>query len=343
MGASKGKSDLIRAYIDKFPKVSTHQLTRMLCAEHPVMFPDFESARGIVRYVRGSHGEALRDRIVAAGHNKYTWESIGRAIPDPVKPDYKPFYLPEVKARYLLGADVHFPFHDELALEVAMEYGYKQGCKRILLAGDLADNYSESHFLKDPSKIQLKEEIAQVREYIRALSQLYEQVYYLEGNHELRWRDMILTRGPELLGLNEFRFENLVCSETISYEEGDAKPKHYPNVQYIGGKREVRIGALNIIHGHEYGRGLTSPVNPARGMFLKTTECTVSAHLHRTSEHVEKTLRDRYVSCWSLGCLCYLHPEYARMNKWNHGFGILETDGRDFVFTNKKIIKGKVV
>ena len=34
--------------------------------------------------------------------------------------------------------------------------------------------------------------------------------------------------------------------------------------------------------------------------------------------------------------------EYARINKWNHGFAGLEFDGNDFEIENKRIVKGAV-
>ena len=41
--------------------------------------------------------------------------------------------------------------------------------------------------------------------------------------------------------------------------------------------------------------------------------------------------------------MCDLHPDYARINNWNTGFGIVtkDDDGK-FEFENHKIINGKV-
>jgi hypothetical protein len=30
--------------------------------------------------------------------------------------------------------------------------------------------------------------------------------------------------------------------------------------------------------------------------------------------------------CWSTGCLCDLTPDYSRVNRWNHGFAVVEVD-----------------
>ena len=87
---------------------------------------------------------------------------------------------------------------------------------------------------------------------------------------------------------------------------------------------------------------MNSPVNPARGLFLKGYECAIESHYHRTSEHTEPTLLDKVITTWSLGCLCDLHPDYAPLNKWNHGFGLLYIDDKGWKFVNKRIVQGEV-
>jgi hypothetical protein len=46
---------------------------------------------------------------------------------------------------------------------------------------------------------------------------------------------------------------------------------------------------------------------------------------------------------WSVGCLSELHPMYMPLNKWNHGFAIVDIDKEDFQVTNKRIHNGKVL
>lgn len=46
---------------------------------------------------------------------------------------------------------------------------------------------------------------------------------------------------------------------------------------------------------------------------------------------------------WSTGCLCDLHPDYAPLNKWNHGFAFVEVfNGGKFEVQNLFISDGKV-
>ena len=66
-------------------------------------------------------------------------------------------------------------------------------------------------------------------------------------------------------------------------------------------------------------------------------------HHHQTSEHTETTLDGRTVTCWSTGCLSELHPDYARVNRWNHGFAFVETHRDQFTVSNKRIRNGSVL
>lgn len=44
------------------------------------------------------------------------------------------------------------------------------------------------------------------------------------------------------------------------------------------------------------------------------------------------------VFCWSTGCLCDLRPEYARINKWNHGFAAVTVhDDGSFDVSNQRV------
>ena len=82
----------------------------------------------------------------------------------------------------------------------------------------------------------------------------------------------------------------------------------------------------------------------ARGAFLRTLHTVLVGHGHRTSGHAESSMWHDEVFCWSQGCLCDLTPEYARINRWNHGFAVVTVD-KDGTFDvdNLRISKqGKV-
>jgi hypothetical protein len=113
--------------------------------------------------------------------------------------------------------------------------------------------------------------------------------------------------------------------------------------EFIDNKRIIKAGKLNIIHGHEFGK-TSSGVNPARSFYLKAKESVLAGHLHQVSEHTEPNLSGIITTAWSTGCLCELHPEYAPINKWSHGFAHVKVNkDKTFNVRNLKILNGNVI
>jgi hypothetical protein len=69
----------------------------------------------------------------------------------------------------------------------------------------------------------------------------------------------------------------------------------------------------------------------------------MQGHNHQTSEHTESNMNGEITTTFSLGCLCELHPAYLPINKWNHGFALVDIDGKEFHVRNYRIHKGKVL
>lgn len=47
---------------------------------------------------------------------------------------------------------------------------------------------------------------------------------------------------------------------------------------------------------------------------------------------------------WSTGCLCGMHPEYARINDWNHGFAFVKVaENGNYKVANLRIYNGEVL
>jgi hypothetical protein len=201
----------------------------------------------------------------------------------------------------------------------------------ILMNGDILDCYQLSRFNKDMRNRSFSDELWQLIEFLNILQETFKgvKIYWKLGNHEERWEQYLRVKAPELLDMEENKFENII------------KIRGIQDVTVIE-KQLIFTGRLPWVHGHEMQGGAVSPVNPARGLFLKTLSSSAVSHHHRSSAHSEIDINEKLMSWWSLGCLCGLHPEYAVINKWNHGFVHIETDGLDFSMDNMKIYKGKV-
>lgn len=150
------------------------------------------------------------------------------------------------------------------------------------------------------------------------------------GNHEERYEHFLIMKAPELLDIAVVGLESLFVCANIG-------------VEIVREQKFIMLGKLPVLHGHEFPKGMTSPVNPARGFFMRGIESVLAGHLHRTSEHTEPTMMGRFITCWSTGCLCGMHPEYARINKWNQGFATVDCEGDgSFNVKNLRVLNGKI-
>jgi len=185
--------------------------------------------------------------------------------------------------------------------------------------------------MKDPRKRSVAHELQACNELLDVLSQFGAKIYYKLGNHDERYEHYLMHKAPELLGIPDFKFENLLKANDRGME-------------VIGEKRIIKANKLNIIHGHEYP-SVFSPVNIARGLYMKGKVSAMQGHNHQTSEHTETDMNGEIVTTWSLGCLCELNPAYMPLNKWSHGFAIVDLSDnlKDFHVRNYRIYKGKVL
>lgn len=313
---------LARETVEKFPRATSLLLARKLKKKHPEVYATVENARSAVRSIRGAIGDE---------HRK---EKQGRTIPRIVLPDSHPVDYSEHVVNgntILVIADLHIPYHDNTALMCALEYGQKVKCDTVYIDGDMLDFHRLSRFIKDPRMRSAREEIDAANVMLDTLKKLFKHVIWKQGNHEERYDHYIMQHAPEIWDIDAVHLPQLMNLK----ERG---------IEWVGHKRVSRIGKhLSVIHGHEHAQSIFSPVNAARGLFLRAKACAVCAHSHQTSEHTEPTIQHKLITTWSVGAMCQLHPQYMPLNKWNHGFAIIRTDGDDFEVENRRIIAGKLV
>lgn len=321
--------EIVIDYLNKFPETSSLALARKIHSENSGSFNSVDHARQIVRYYRGSQGKSNRK----ATEKKYSFPNPGAVLPESDDVEYEPFIIPDTLGKGIVLSDIHIPYHSVPAIELTLEFAYKQGVDFFLLNGDIIDFYQLSRWVRDPRKRDVKGEIKMLQDFIRYLTTNFPKakIYYKFGNHEERWDIYMMQHAAELYSLDKFHLENVLDLEA-------------QGVIPIKTKRVVKYRHLAVIHGHEYRFNISNPVNPARGIFLRTHDSALAGHFHQTSEHSESTLSGEITACWSVGCLCGLHPEYMPLNKWNHGFAMLRgMEDKYWRVDNKKIIEGRIV
>jgi predicted phosphodiesterase len=324
------KRELAAAIIDRFPDSPNRSIARLLRAENPHAFPSLENARGVVRSVRGAMGVEHRARDSAASRPKpLGWQQA--VIPPTASKKRTPLVL-DGPMKLGVFSDLHIPYHDPGAVEVAIGHLKNAKCNILLINGDLGDFYACSRHEKDPRR-RLADELDSIRQFLFWLRSQFpkQRILYKIGNHETNLERYLMREAPVLLGVPDFTIRDVLKLDSFQ-------------IEVVESLQLIEAGKLSIYHGHELPQGMSSPVNPARGLWMRVQETILCGHWHRTSEHTETTGISRKVSsCWSVGCLCDLSPDYAIVNRWNHGFAIVDIDeSGDFEVHNHKIIRGRV-
>jgi predicted phosphodiesterase len=251
-------------------------------------------------------------------------------VPQGQRNELKHYKLPTKYKKILLLSDVHAPYHDELALKVALKHGIKEKVDCIILNGDFIDFYSKSRFESDYRQRNFPNEIKVAKGLLQMIRKVFPNalMVYKIGNHDDRWSQFLVRN--EIKGLDSIELASLLGFKELGIVEVDSMATIWAN-------------KLAIIHGHEHKYGMIAPVNPARGLFLRTKQSALMSHVHRVSEHTEKTHDGKLIGCWSTGCLCQLTPDYMPYNNHYHGFAIIELHDKGmFTVYNKKIIDGNV-
>jgi len=323
-------------YINTYPDWPNRTLAKLMRNEHPDIFTSIESARFSIRAYKGLAGEKnMRALKITNPHPKSSQQEGMEKLKSLIEKNKH-----QQEADITLGAgkygvisDIHFPFQDDAALYTAIDFLVKQNITGLILNGDIIDCYAISRFAKERRDVHLFDEIEMCRDFLNALQQIFPDIpmWYRVGNHDMRIDRFIVNQAPELMGL-----DGLSLAGLLRLKEMDI---------HIIEKGIIKAGKLNILHGHEFGESIFSPVNPARGVFLKSKSSTLIGHYHQKSEHSEGNLNGDVVGCWSTGCLCKLTPSYRPFayTKWNHGFAVVDVfDDGMFEVNNHIIINGKV-
>lgn len=251
-------------------------------------------------------------------------------LPQPIERDVAPYVVTTAGVWWVVS-DAHIPFHDRKALELGADEASRRGAVGILMNGDWLDCLGlSSKFHKRPDDHTFKTERKMGQECLKWIRWKFptQRILYKTGNHEERLTHYLSQKAPEL-----FDVEELSIASLLGFAEHD--------VELIDDQKLIMLGKLPVLHGHEFQAGLTAPVNPARGVFLRATHTLMVGHHHQSSEHHERNLMGKQIVTWSTGCNCTLTPRYRPYNRWNHGGAFVEVaqDG-SFGVHNYRIVEG---
>jgi hypothetical protein len=202
--------------------------------------------------------------------------------------------------------DVHCPFQDSLAVDVAIKFcGFIQ--PDIIILHEWHDFYNLSRFDKDPLREEsLQYEIDEVKKYFWAIRKLCpkSRIILLNSNHLDRLKKYCWRQAQALSSLNVLKIEKLLeLSEfKIEYMEDFT----HENFLFTHG---------NIVRKDS---GMT-----ARTELQREGVSGCSGHTHRLGVHY-KTLRGGSYVWLESGCLCKLNPEYIEGTAdWQQGISLI--------------------
>ena len=340
------KSQLSREFRDKYGmEIPTKKLARIMYEEHPLLFKDLEDARGTLRYIEGKKGVKERKKLTDSNMTEYFIDNPRPynpySLPKSEEKEYLP-YIIEGPQRIAALFDIHCPYHSIEALTAALEWLSKQEPTVLVIGGDFFDFYGLSRFLKDPDKRSPADEIRVGIELMKAIYVALKpkKVVFKMGNHDERFEHFLWQKMGEMAGLNDLEeLKEITLENIVKKRIGSEFP-----LDFVGEKRIIKAGSLNIVHGHEFPMGIASPVNIARGLYLRAKASAICGHSHKSSEHSETNINDEIITTWSVGALCELHPLYMPINSWNHGVALITLDENGKVdVQNKRIKNGKIM
>jgi hypothetical protein len=317
--------------INQFPKAATLTLARILYKKYPSVYVDVEDARSALRRNRGENGSHNRKSGYYKQNNGQKYDIT---LPESWARKKEFFKIPEAYKKVGIISDIQCPFHDNDAINHAINHLIEVGIDCLLINGDAIDFYSLSSFEKDPTKRNFAEERIACIDLLTYIKEKFKDIpvyYNLDANHENRFEKYMQKKAPELLSTEFFMVEDLMMLHDIG-------------IIPIRGYDHIRIGNLPIIHGHTVFRGQTSPVSPARTVYMKMKHSCVASHCHRVSQYTWVDMKGEPSSTWTTGCLMNLNVEYnPHGNDYVHGFAYVSLDSKgNFIFHNKMIVEGKI-
>lgn len=332
--ATTQRGEVVQKYLKRFPNSPNNTLAKKIFAENKLLFDSEEGARALIRYYRGAHGNASRKNNSPKEYLKPLAFGNQYNLPPSYAPKREFYALPKANNNVLIMSDIHAPYQDNEAITLALNYGKQHKINTVILNGDIIDFCLLSRFEKDPKARNVKEEFDTCRAILVSIRKAFPKadIIWLKGNHDIRYEKWLFLKAPEIFDDSYYLLEERL-------QLNDLK------IKLLDEKILIKAGKLNITHGHLTIRGVFAPVNSARGVYLRTKVSTLISHVHNSSEHTEKDLNDGMVTCWSIGCLCTLSPNYdSQSTKHNTGFAhvTIENNG-DYHVQNKRIHNGKIL
>lgn len=223
----------------------------------------------------------------------------------------------------LVLSDIHCPYHDVEALSQAMSS--IEDPDSVILLGDVLDFHRISKYPNDKDTLSFTEELIIGKQLLYGIRERFpnSNIYYIEGNHEVRLDAYIQRNANELSDLPSLRMEALLGLDAIE-------------IPYIK-NGFIHCGDMTFLHGHEM-RGIGG-VNPSRKLFGKMHKSAMCGHLHRPDVFYTRDGAGKLIQCHVIGHLGEPNPRYHPRNDWQHGYAIVNVSKNGYIRVENQIIE----
>jgi predicted phosphodiesterase len=329
------KAEIAKEYREKYGmEMPTQALARVMHKKNPTIFYSVENARSTLRYIEGKSGEQNRGYTSIKNSPHYMATERYKnpyGLPKSYQTHRKTYVLPKECTEILLLSDIHIPYHCTKSLTIALDYGRDKENKIncILLNGDVIDFHRISRHETDMRKRSTVQEFEAADLFLYKLRLAFPDIhiYWLKGNHDMRWEKYLQQYATQIWDDNYFSLESRL----------KLKEK---NISIIPDNVLVMAGKLLITHGHHLIKG---GMHPAKRALAKAGQSVIMSHLHRRDYYKKRNAtkteeEEGYVT----GCLCELSPDYNVISDSENGFAHISIDkGGIFSVKNYEISKDR--
>jgi len=237
--------------------------------------------------------------------------------------------IPKTKLQKIfLFADSHIPFQDNKIIELILNFLADEHPDIIIIGGDFLDFYQISKFRKNPLSISnIESDLDEAHEILIKIRESVpkSRIFYIEGNHEFRWRSYLIENAPIFYELFSLRFTDLLMLEKL-------------NITYIPCPPELNKFSHNFLQindfciGH-FDKALKNACYSGRMLRDEFGTNIIQFHVHRIGSSY-RTYVDKTKFGAEIGCTCKLNPAYQRKPDWQQGIGMLYIKGKNSSFYN---------
>lgn len=218
----------------------------------------------------------------------------------------------------VVAGDTQFPFQDDKAISLFIDFLKDYKPDTIILNGDIMDMFDLSDYDRSPFISEDFEfEVDEARRFFGKLRKASPKakIIWIYGNHEFRLVRYIYKNAKKLAWLPQLQLENIVKVKDFNVQVKKFRPEIAKYTHNFIEHEGFLIGHFNAV---KSAGGYT-----AKGLVDKFGTNIIQSHTHRAGAHI-KTNFHGIIEGYEIGSLCSQEPPYMNNPDWVLGWGVIE-------------------